>query len=352
MRIHDFDPKNASDTELRAFHALSSRLHAESWPEDNPLPLEDTLSWLRNIPEMIDVRGWAVWDDAGERIIARADFETWRTEENQHLAEFHIGILPEFRRQGIASDLLTLIVEEARRRNRRLLQTWADADLVGSNAFLGWLGARAGLETHTNQLVLADLDRALLRQWIERSQERAQGFSLELIVGPYPEADLAAISELFRVMNDAPRGDLDLEDEDFKPEHIRQWEETMSKRGMERWRMQIRHDATGELAGFTEVTWNPYRPDILNQWGTGVKPKFRGLGLGRWLKAAMLEKVLRERPYVRVVRTGNADSNAPMLKINHDLGFKPYKAWRIWQVETEQVACILAERQARSELAA
>ena len=53
-------------------------------------------------------------------------------------------------------------------------------------------------------------------------------------------------------------------------------------------------------------------------------PKYRGHGLGKWLKAAMLEKVLAERPAVKFVRTGNADENVPMLKINHALGFKPY----------------------------
>lgn len=345
MQIRDFNPKTASDDEIRAAHALQSRLHAETWPEDNPLPVEDTLSWMRNIPPIIDVRSWAVWDDSGERIIAHADVETWRTEQNQHLGEFSIGVLPEYRRQGIATELLGLILHEATARNRRLLHSWVDAENPGATGFLTWLGAKPGLTMTNNQLVIAEVDRALMRQWVERGEAKAQGFVLEVIEGPYPEADIQAIAELFRVMNDAPRGTLDVEDEDFKVEHMRQWEETMVKRGMERWRMHVRHVESGELAGFTEVTWNPYRPDILFQWGTGVKPKFRGLGLGRWLKAAMLEKVLRERPTVRVIRTGNATSNGPMLKINYDMGFKPYKTFQVWEVETEQVARALAEQQ-------
>jgi GNAT superfamily N-acetyltransferase len=73
-------------------------------------------------------------------------------------------------------------------------------------------------------------------------------------------------------------------------------------------------------------------------------PEYRNHGLGRWLKAAMLAKVLHERPQVQFVRTGNANSNAPMLKINAALGFKPYLAQSIWQVETERVAAYLASK--------
>jgi hypothetical protein len=51
----------------------------------------------------------------------------------------------------------------------------------------------------------------------------------------------------------------------------------------------------------------------------------------------MLDKVLKDRPQVKYVRTGNADTNAAMLKINMELGFKPYMAETLWQVELQQV---------------
>jgi GNAT superfamily N-acetyltransferase len=102
------------------------------------------------------------------------------------------------------------------------------------------------------------------------------------------------------------------------------------------------HRPDDRVAGMTEVAWSPARPGIVEQWGTGVWPAYRNRGLGRWLKAAMLTKILRELPEARLIRTGNANSNAPMLKINHELGFKPFMSRPDWQVETQTVEKYLA----------
>jgi GNAT superfamily N-acetyltransferase len=71
-------------------------------------------------------------------------------------------------------------------------------------------------------------------------------------------------------------------------------------------------------------------------------PDYRGRGLGRRMKAEMVTRILRERPEVEVIRTGNANSNVPMLRINNEMGFKPYTEEAIWQVATDAVADYLA----------
>ena len=165
----------------------------------------------------------------------------------------------------------------------------------------------------------------------------AADFDLGLWPRTYPEDELAAIAELANVMNTEPRGDLEVEDFEVTPQRLREDEAYLAKTGIEAWEFYARHRPTGELAGFTTTAWQADVPTILRQWGTGVKPEFRGHGLGKWLKAAMLLKVLAERPRVTLVRTGNADMNAPMLKINRALGFKPYIAHTVWQVNVEDV---------------
>ena len=72
--------------------------------------------------------------------------------------------------------------------------------------------------------------------------------------------------------------------------------------------------------------------------------EYRNRGLARWLKAAMIEKIRRDRAEVTRVRTDNAHSNAAMLRINEEMGFRALKAWNIWQVGVSQAQAYVAER--------
>lgn len=200
------------------------------------------------------------------------------------------------------------------------------------------IGASLGLSMHTNQLLIAELDRALIGRWLADGELLRDEFALGLWVGDYPESELAAIADMHNVMNDQPRENLQLEDWHISPEMLRQFESSWNARGTVHWTMYARHQASGELAGFTDVLWNPNRPELLQQANTAVRPVYRNRGLGRWLKAAMLDRVLRERPYVTKVRTQNAFSNGPMLKINEELGFRPYRSSYSWQVPTAAAA--------------
>ena len=344
MRIEPFDPKNASDLHYAALSTFRNRMRAERFPGDPPISLDERVRRWQSIPVFVGVQVWNVWREDGSEIIAAGEVEFLHAAENRHLMDFGIDVLPEVRQRGIGRSLLALIAEAAHRENRTLLITATSGNIPAGEAFMKRLGARIGLTSHTHQLDLRDLNRDLLGQWQARVAERASEFSLELWTGPIPEEHIEAFAQLFEAMNLAPRGDLEVEDFHWTPEQFRQSRASDRSRGVDNWIIVAREREGGALAGFTEVAWNPYRPEILDQRSTAVLPQYQNRGLGRWLKAAMLEKVLRDRPQVTRVRTGNADANAPMLRINQELGFKPFQSHSVWQVETERVQAYLSQR--------
>jgi GNAT superfamily N-acetyltransferase len=81
---------------------------------------------------------------------------------------------------------------------------------------------------------------------------------------------------------------------------------------------------TGEYAGLS-VLWKRQADDHLDTGFTGVRRKYRRLGIAMALK-------LRAVEYARsvdcpVLRTDNATSNRPMLAINEALGFEKQPVW-------------------------
>lgn len=343
LDAQEFDHRTAGQAEYTAWNTLANRLRWENWPEDPPSSAERTAESMRGEPDFVDSWRHAVWGGRDE-IVGFASASVWNTGTNAHLAEFHLGVLPEFRRRGLARQLLRPIVEGAQARGRRLLIAETCSRVPAAAAFMQSLGARSGLTERISQLDVRDMDRAMVRGWIERAEERARGFTLGLWEGPYPEESYAEIAAMLEAENLMPRGEIEAEDERHTPERVRQQEAARRQRRDERWSLHVRDPESGRIGGWTEVFWHPESPEVMWQGGTAVFREFQNRGLGRWLKAVMMEKILSERPQVRWIRTGNAHVNAPMLKINVELGFKPYLDQVYWQVETDRAAEYLAAR--------
>ena len=333
-----FDAQTASDTEWAALNAFENRRKAEFNPQDAPRRIERTKLDLQVKVPFQDGYLWIVWGSDRAEIITSASLQVWSQGSNEHLANYYAYVLPEFRRRGLARHLLGPAVDVARNHNRRLLISNTDSVVPSGEAFMRRLGARWGSTETVSRLALAEVDRGLTQAWQQRAAERAFGYELGLWDGPYPEAELEAVAAMMKVMNTAPRDDLEMEDDSFNPEVIWQTEAFKAVRKVGRWTFYARHMETGRLAGYTELFLDPYQPDLPDQGDTGVLPEHRNLGIGRWVKAAMIDKVLHELPEARFIQTGNAESNEPMLRINRELGFKPHRTLTVWQLDVDRAA--------------
>jgi GNAT superfamily N-acetyltransferase len=238
--------------------------------------------------------------------------------------------------------MLKMILPFVQGHNRRLLISWVNDRIPAAGIFMERIGARKGQEAHTNQLKVSELDRSLVDSWLEKSKNLASEFELGFWEAAVPEKHIVEMAALMQELaNDQPRDNLEMEDMKFTPEILREVEKYFFGKGDTRWILYLLDKANGKFVGLTEVRWSPNRPHILNQGFTAVDTGYRNKGLGRWLKAVMMKRILEERPEVEYIRTGNANSNAPMLKINTEMGFKPYYAMTIWQVDTAQVETYL-----------
>lgn len=331
LEFRTLDLRNLSDADAVALNNLFNAERFERLPEDPPIPLEERIAGWRNIPKYVVVESFAYFLE--DRAVAYGGLDFELEGENAHMCWSDIGVLPEFRRHGLGQKLLEHVLRIAKRENRRIMIFGTSARLPSGAAFAGKIGAKRGIENHTNRLLIKELSREMLKNWIDNAP--VAEFELGFYTDDYPESELEALCELFEVMNTAPHGELEINDEKITVDKLLEWQKQGKASGRQRWMAYVKERSTGRYAGFTEMSWHPNRPNILGQSGTGVNPIYRGQGLGKWLKAAMLERALHERPEVNQVRTGNADSNEPMLKINHTLGFKPYIANTDWQLEVD-----------------
>lgn len=339
------DLLNTTEHEYVCLNKFKNKLNREYRPDDPPIPLEEHIQGWKNIPAFVEHEVYGVWDSSHTEIIAYCEIAVYLTGDNEHLADFTIEVLPEHRNQGIGRQALKLMLPFAKKHKRTLLFSFTSDRIPVSERLFEKLGARKGLGMHVNQLKLSEFDKTLVQKWLAQSENLSSDFELGFLDGAYPDVLINDIADLYQeVGNDQPREDLEMEDQKFTPEILRQDEKSMFARGNQRWTLYLTDRAQGNMAGLTEVLWNPNRPMILNQGFTGIYPAYRNKGLGRWLKAEMMKKILAERPEVEFVRTGNANSNAPMLKLNTEMGFKPYIANTVWQVETEKVEKYLLER--------
>lgn len=343
VSIRTLDVKAMSDADIAAVNDFQNAMKLEARPEDPPTPVDEFAALVRNIPSFVEVNAWLA-EDPGGLLVAAAQTLTFTTGENEHLLDVNISVLPDHRGRGTAWDLLALVVDSAESGGKTVLMGTTNERVPAGAAFCQRIGAEPGLNAHTNRLVLADVDRSLVLRWIDEGPVRAEGYELVGFDGRCPDELVDDVAEVLNVMNDAPRDDLQMEDHHFDAEQLREQEKMLEAQGVEHWWLFARHKESGEFAGLTDVSWSASQPDTVFQGNTGVRPDHRGHALGKWLKAVMLDRILRERPQAQDVRTGNADSNDAMLGINRELGFAPYIASTTWQVDVATARSCLSAR--------
>ena len=327
-------PAHLTDaSDLDAYHEVLSQLHAEAWPHNPPRSKEELRLEVENTPGFVTIVQWLAWEGGEPVALMRL---RWReSEDNRDLAAGYLGVVPSHRRRRIASDLIGVATRAALDAGRTKLIMDSDSMAPAGAEALERLGGKKGITVRISRMDIDALDLGLMDAWLAEGERLTDEFEL-LFFGPepVPPEHKEAFAELHHVMNSAPFEDLDVEPFVLTVEQMEAYEVARAARGIDWWATIVRHRESGEFAGFTELQALPEDRSIIYQGDTGVWHKYRGRGLGRWVKAANLLRVLPLMPNARWVETGNAGSNRPMLSINEAMGFYPYKQIIGWQFDT------------------
>jgi GNAT superfamily N-acetyltransferase len=326
-RIEYLDTRLAPEESLRALHELYLTRDAELQPADPPVPFAQRMADWRHLFETVPVPRWALWE--GTEVVATSGMY-YDLEQNLENAFGWVYVHPRRRGAGYGRAIAVPMFDAAED-NKRTRFAFILKDGRPEEALTRRAGMKPAYREQVSRLLFQEVDWDLMDSWVARAGERASDYELVFFPSPIDDRYLEAFCDLVFVMNTAPSEDFEEEDEVMTPENWRDLETKMGLRGIELLSYVARHQPTGDLAGYTTVGYHRLQPDLVDQLDTGVDPKHRNKGLGRWLKAAMALKLRDEYPQVQRIDTENAGSNQPMLSINIEMGFKPILIQNVWQ---------------------
>jgi GNAT superfamily N-acetyltransferase len=258
--------------------------------------------------------------------------------DNRHAAEITVAVHPAQRRRGVGTAIVERMAQLAGADGRHVLNTIVDVplDRAGDHASV-YFAPRVGFEVmlagNTRHLTvpLETARREDLHARVARAPDAAS-YRISTFVTPWPDEVLEDHCELLRRMStDEPTGEADREEEVWDAERIRENDELLVARDTWKLGAVAEHVASGRLVAFTELLLAHDTPDQAWQEATLVHPAHRGHRLGLAVKLANLEFLAEQAPEVRLVVTGNAQPNVPMIAVNDLIGFEIAGAGMFWQ---------------------
>jgi len=341
--IIDLDNTKSSDEILNKYFDFYDKIYKEYFPKDPITPHDIQIRNFRdyNVPGEVTIRKVVQLEESKE-FIARLFFSTVNKdskeyEKTKHIANVEVNVLKEFAESDLANMLFKLAIDLTKEND---ILTIIEGCSVLEREWELWrkFGGEKTAEGEVNRLYLDEVDWDLMKEWKSAGQEIAEkeGISLQFFQ-ECPEEIIEEYTALFtEIMNLVPFENLEWSPSDETPKTRREHEERLKKVEY-KWYTLITKEKDGTISGLTEIQQSKNRSHRINQELTGVKPEYRGRGLGKWLKAEMLFFIKEKFPEAIFIHTGNAEVNAPMLSINKRMGFKKHLIERCYTIKLEEL---------------
>ncbi|MHA2358567.1 MAG: GNAT family N-acetyltransferase [Candidatus Heimdallarchaeaceae archaeon] len=343
LEIIEFDPLKASDELLDTYIDFMEEWSLEEDPDEPPFPREVRRQYLLDPHPHYKSYRWIIYPskEETERLIGYGNLgidlkEYPNYEENKHIGWFNIYVSKEYRRKGLGTLILRIILDKSKELERiSTLQSGTSFD-EGFKFCNNYQGSIA-IESTENRLYLSEVDWKLMKEWRKAGLELSKKENIS--IRDFYDCPEDIIEEYMKVYtetwNQMPYGEMEGRPK-FTPETRRLDEKRDKEKGVE-WYTKISVETDGTISGLTEYFYFPQRSHRIGQGLTGVKEAYRDRGLGKWLKAEMLVHIRDKFPDLKFVSTGNATENAPMLSINKRMGFKEIRHYKLYKFKLEEL---------------
>lgn len=341
IEVSFFDPDRATAAQWAEYHAYRRARHVEDLPDDPLFGDAEFEQVLRTRSPLVESHRFVARDHgvlAGNLILSHRREGTPGHADFAAFVDVFGGVLQAHRRRGVATALLGT----AHAFMARAGQTTATFKVhhAASNAFLQAIGATQKHRMAENRLPFEGLDAPTLARWEAEAATAANGLRWELHAGRVPMARLAELMAPFtELINEQPLGALQTPRIRYELEGYVSWYADMDRRGGEHFLVLLLDG--DDVAAMCDASWDRRFPDRVYQGLTAVARPWRGRGLAKGVKAAMLALVRARHPQTRLMVTHNANVNAPMLSINRRLGFAVHQENTMYQIDRDTLGTAL-----------
>lgn len=187
------------------------------------------------------------------------------------------------------------------------------------------------------ELEIDKIDRTLLGTWASTSVSGEYDDDIRIITEKELNPDLlddyyAMISEIIASIEHKSRL---FDDAMLSPERIKSHHKVLEEKGTHYLALFILKKQ--ELIGYTEILIQRGEPNVAHQSMTGVRKGYRGSGLGKRLKALMIQRLIKEHPELSSIKTAIHIKNLPSQRLNRRLGFQKVGVFKQYIIPKESI---------------
>jgi GNAT superfamily N-acetyltransferase len=333
--IVEFDPKELDQVQWQAYFQAFEKSHLEDNPQD-PLPLrEERQKYMKSPNPDLEIHWWWTLSQPGDRVtgigyLYAENEKSASFAENQQIAHINFYIPFGCREKSLEKAFAWALVAQAQAMGKSIIRVECGSPQMFD--FWNGLGGKLTAERHTNRLDLGSLDWNLMHSWCLEGRNKAPGVTIETFQ-IIPERDIESFCKIYSELYNLSLLDDVSQHYHETPDSRRKREAFLGEYYI--WTTKIIREAGGEISGLTEIFYPRNEPYHVEQELTAVLPQYRGRGLGKWLKAEMAYYIHEQYPAVDFIDTHNTDKNAPIMEINSQMGFKPYRSENYYEFSTE-----------------